>query len=147
MIAVLGAGITGLQIGRRLKGLGVPFTVLEKLPVVGGLCRTERRGAYSWDLGPHAFYSKDPGVMSCFTDLPVQYVRLKRDVRICHHGPGGRIFEVGYPFENGLCDLPLAQRLECVAGYCWASWTRGGGGFRSTPVSHLQLFFRGGVFL
>ncbi|MBI5244173.1 MAG: FAD-dependent oxidoreductase [Elusimicrobia bacterium] len=131
MIAILGGGLAGLAVGRRLKEKGVPFILLEKLPAVGGLCRTERRGGFSWDLGPHAFYSKDPQAMAYFTELPLEYHRHKRDVRICHHGPGKRIYEVGYPFENGLCDLPPAHKLECAAGYCWASWTKGPGEFRN----------------
>lgn len=140
MIAVLGAGVAGLQVARRLKERGIPFLVLEKRDKAGGLSRTETRGAYSWDLGPHAFYSKDPERMAYFTDLPLSYRRHERDVRVCHHGPGGRIHEVGYPFENGLCDLPLAHKFECVAGYCWASWTKKRGEFR-----HLRHWIDAGL--
>jgi len=120
-VAILGGGLAGLALARKLKDAGLDSVVLEAQPSVGGLCRSLRSGAYSWDLGPHAFYSKDPAAMRHLRALPLKLRFLRRDVRVCHHGSGGRIHEVGYPFENGLCDLPLGHRLECVAGY-WAAW-------------------------
>jgi len=69
--------------------------------------------------------------MSYYQSWPLEYRRLHRDVRICHHGPDGRIREVGYPFENGLADLPLAQRWECAWGYLRAAWTKPRAEFRN----------------
>ncbi len=139
MIAILGGGLSGLQLGRRLLERGEDVLVLEKRDEVGGLCRTIVDGDYSWDLGPHGFYSKKPEAMEYYRSLPLEYRSLERDVRVCHRD-GPRVHEVGYPFENGLADLPLAHRLECVAGYCWASW-RGGGG----PFRHLRHWIEDGL--
>ncbi|MFH1723560.1 MAG: FAD-dependent oxidoreductase [Elusimicrobiota bacterium] len=119
-VAVLGGGLAGLQVGRLLQERGVDCLILEERDVVGGLCRTIRSGRYCWDIGPHAFYSRDPRAMEYYRALPVAYAEHRRNVKVCHRGPGGRIFEVGYPFENGLADLPLRHRLECLAGYCRA---------------------------
>lgn len=130
MILILGGGLSGLQLGRRLQERGIDFIILESKDAVGGLCRTMERGDYSWDLGPHGFYSKRPEAMDDYRDLPLDFRSLERNVRVCHHGSDGRIHEVNYPFENGIAELPLAHKLECVAGYCWASWTHKGRGFR-----------------
>lgn len=121
-VAILGGGLAGLQLARLLSERGVDCLVLEARDKVGGLCRTLRSGAHSWDLGPHAFYSRDPEAMAYYRALPVDYLEHDRDVKVCHHGPGGRIHEVGYPFENGLADLPVRHRLECFLGYLRASW-------------------------
>jgi len=128
MIAILGGGLCGLQLARRLVELGIAHAVLEGNAEAGGLCRSMRSGDYSWDLGPHGLYSKRPGALACCEALPLRFGRLKRNVRICHHGPGG-IREVGYPFENGLADLPFLQRIECVAGYCRAAGAAPGRAF------------------
>src|SRR5690349_15618732 len=109
MIAILGGGLAGLRLGRRLKERGLDFRILEKSPGIGGLCRTMRSGEYSWDIGPHGFYSKHAQAERYYGELPVDYVRLERRVRVCHRGPAGRIYELAYPFENGLVDLPLGQ--------------------------------------
>lgn len=127
-IAVLGGGLAGLQLGRRLKERGADFVVLEAGAEPGGLCRTLRRGAYSWDLGPHAFYSRRPESMGYYHALPLSYARLERMVRVCHRGPDGRLYEVGYPFENGLADLPWPHRLDCLGGYLRAAFLRRGEG-------------------
>lgn len=139
MIAILGGGLSGLQLGRRLKERGLPFVILEKNAAVGGLCRTLTRGEYSWDLGPHGFYSKKPEAMAHYRGLPLTYADLDRDVRVCHRA-GGKVYEVGYPFENGLAELPPAHRLECAAGYCWASWRSKGG-----PYRHLRHWIEEGL--
>ena len=139
MIAILGAGLSGLQLGRRLKERGQDFVVLEEKDVIGGLCRTKTQGEHSWDLGPHAFYSKKPETLRYYHELPLEYRTMDRKVRVCHR-EGGSVYEVGYPFENGIVDLPLGSKLECVAGYCWASWTGGGG-----PYKHLREWIDKGL--
>jgi protoporphyrinogen oxidase len=132
MIVILGGGLSGLQLGRRLSERGKDFVLLESRDATGGLCRTLSGGGYSWDVGPHGFYSKSREVVErYYRPLPLKYLDLARDVRVCHRGSGGRIYDVNYPFENGLADLPWGDRLECAAGYCWASWTRGPGEFRN----------------
>lgn len=137
-VLVLGAGLAGLQTARRLAERGVACAVLEGSDRAGGLCRTERRGAWSWDIGPHAFYSRDPEVMARYRELPVEYDEHDRRVRVAHRA-GGRLLEVGYPFENGLADLPLAERLECLAGYLSAPGPRG------PEFAHLQEWIERGL--
>lgn len=139
MIAILGGGLSGLQLGRRLRERGLEFLILEGKPAIGGLCRTLTKGDYSWDLGPHGFYSKDPKAVGFYRALPLQYESLDRNVRVCHRD-GDSVYEVGYPFENGLAELPPRHRLECVAGYCWASWTRSG-----RPFRHLRHWIEDGL--
>lgn len=137
-IVILGGGLSGLQLARLLKARGLSPLVLEAREVVGGLCRSLRRGAWSWDIGPHAFYSRRPEAMEFYRALPVEYHEHARKVRVCHHD-GGAIREVGYPFENGLADLSLGQRWECVRGY----WKAAASGRR--PFANLEHWIREGL--
>ncbi|PCI39329.1 MAG: hypothetical protein COB53_03480 [Elusimicrobia bacterium] len=115
-VAILGGGLSGLQVARLLSARSIDCRVFESRPVIGGLCRTLRSGDWSWDIGPHAFYSRHPEIMRNYESLPLEYERLKRRVRVCHHVPDGNVVEVGYPFENGIADLPWAQRWACLSG-------------------------------
>lgn len=137
-VAVLGGGLAGLQLGRRLAERGADFLVLEARDVPGGLCRTVRRGAWSWDIGPHAFYSRRPEPMAFYRGLGIPYHEHDRRVRVAHR-VAGRYIEVGYPFENGLADLPLAQKLDCLAGVLKAR------AFGETPYRNLSHWIANGL--
>lgn len=57
---VVGAGVTGLTVADALARKGLKVVVLEKAPVVGGLCRSYRYGPHLFDIGPHRLFSADP---------------------------------------------------------------------------------------
>lgn len=114
---ILGAGLAGLTLGRRLHEAGCDVVLFEREPDVGGLCRTIRHGDYAWDLGVHALYSAIPGAMDYFHALPLQYDNHARNVKICHWGQDGKIYELEYPFENGISNLPIEERVDCLEGY------------------------------
>lgn len=116
-IGVLGAGLCGLMVGEELRRRRVPFSILEKDDEIGGLARTHRFGDVLGDIGPHAIYSRNERVMRFFRSLPVRYDTHRRKVRVVHHGSDGRVHEVDYPFENGIGDLPVADRADCLEGY------------------------------
>ncbi len=52
VVAVMGAGITGLSAAWALRRRGVPAIVLESAARVGGVITTERRGDFLVELGP-----------------------------------------------------------------------------------------------
>jgi len=116
-IAILGAGLTGVELGRRLKESGKDFIIFEKEPQIGGLCRTNKTGNYCWDFGVHAMYSRDKEVMNYFYSLPLDYEHLNRNVKIIHSLNNGKRCILDYPFEIGLKGLPAKQKLKCILGY------------------------------
>ena len=132
-IAILGAGITGLELGRSIHEKGGDFFVLEKESSIGGLCRTVRTGDFSWDFAVHALYSRDTSVMDYLTSLPLDYEYLSRNVKIFHRR-GGQVHILEYPFEIGIKDLPLAHKLECVKGYLAVRMRK------AKPCTNLQDF-------
>lgn len=63
-IVVLGAGVGGLAAGYFLARAGrYQVTVLEKEPVIGGLCASFERDGFVLDYGAHKLYSVIPGVL------------------------------------------------------------------------------------
>ena len=60
MIAVIGAGITGLAAAFELAARGVPFVVLEASPRAGGLIHTERAEGFTIEAGPDSFLAQKP---------------------------------------------------------------------------------------
>lgn len=63
-IVVLGAGVSGLAAGYFLARTGkYQVTVLEKAPVIGGLCGTFEKNGFMLDYGAHKLYSVIPGIM------------------------------------------------------------------------------------
>jgi protoporphyrinogen oxidase len=64
VIVVVGAGLTGLTVAHELAWRGLPVTVVERGPTVGGLARSFRVSGFTFDLGPHRFHTEDPGVLA-----------------------------------------------------------------------------------
>jgi len=116
-IAILGAGLTGLELGRRLKIAGKEFVILEKEAEAGGICRTNKKGLYRWDFGVHAIYSRNPQMMDYFKSLPIGYEHSDRNSKIFHTGYDRKKYIIEYPFEIGIRDLPTKEKAECIHGY------------------------------
>jgi protoporphyrinogen oxidase len=68
-VAVLGGGPCGLCAAWELAGKGARVVVLEADDTPGGLCRTNERSGYRFDLGGHRFISKDQSLIDRFMGL------------------------------------------------------------------------------
>jgi protoporphyrinogen oxidase len=63
-VVVLGGGIGGLAVAYYLSRTGqYQVTLLEKEPVVGGLCASFEHQGFTLDYGAHKLYSTIPGIM------------------------------------------------------------------------------------
>jgi protoporphyrinogen oxidase len=122
MIAIIGAGIAGLQAACQLQQRGLEFCVLEAGHELGGLARTGTHKHWKYDYGVKALYSQDSSVMSYLRALPVEYVEHERQAAVHHSGPGRPTgLDISYPFENGIGELPHEDKVACVLGYLEAS--------------------------
>lgn len=68
-VVILGAGLAGLSCAYRLAEEGVKVLVLEKEGTVGGLAASFARDGFTYDLGPHRFFSDNPEVNSFVKEL------------------------------------------------------------------------------
>jgi protoporphyrinogen oxidase len=109
-IGILGGGISGLALQRFLDH---PSEVLEKAPVVGGLCRTFWKDGFGFDIGGHILFSKYHHVNDLVNHLLGDNVNhCKRLNKILFKGR-----YVKYPFENDLAALDKEDCYDCLIGY------------------------------
>ncbi len=112
---ILGAGLAGLTCAHELTRAGVAVTVLEKLPVVGGLARNVSYGGGRFDLGGHRFFTPKQELVDWLRGLvgdSLRQVGRKSRIRL-----GGRYFD--YPLRpfNALSGFGLAGSARILADY------------------------------
>lgn len=61
-ITVLGGGPAGLAVGYYARRRGVPLTLFEAGPRVGGNCTTRKIGDFRYDSGAHRLHDRDPEI-------------------------------------------------------------------------------------
>ncbi len=66
---IIGAGLAGLSAGYNLVKGGRSVSVLEKEEYVGGLAASFTQNGYTYDLGPHRFYTKNVKVQAQVEDM------------------------------------------------------------------------------
>lgn len=69
---VIGGGLAGLGTAAFLTRAGRAVTVFEKTRELGGRAATQKRGGFSFNLGPHGIYSNGP-TMSILRELHIPF--------------------------------------------------------------------------
>ncbi len=118
-IAIIGAGISGLAVGRFLDSYGHEVDIFEAAKSdAAGLLESRNVGGYEFDVGGgHIIYTRDQWLQSFIKELFVNGTLLEheRRTKILYNDRF-----VKYPFENGLSDLPHEANFECVFGFIQA---------------------------
>lgn len=120
-IVIIGAGPAGLTAAYELAQADRSVVVLEKLDEVGGLARTENYRGFSFDIGGHRFFTKEPAVNRLWRSvLGADFLRRPRLSRIYYNR---RFFY--YPLRplNALVQLGLWPSIAIVFSYLrWQIW-------------------------
>lgn len=66
VVAIIGAGITGLSVASRLEQYDIPFIILEKSDKTGGQIRTCKKNGYTFETGPNTGMISTPEVAELF---------------------------------------------------------------------------------
>lgn len=117
-IGVLGAGVSGLTIGRLLQERGCEVILFEKNATAGGLARSRFTNGLLYDPhGGHILNSKHPEVMDwVFSILPKEnWQYTGRNAKIFFRGK-----YISYPFELSLCELDTDDAVDCVYDFILA---------------------------
>ena len=80
-VAIIGAGITGLTAAFRLGQKGIPSTVYEAAPRVGGVIQTLCAGGYLAEYGPNTLLETSPKITDLIRALGLQSRCLHADPR------------------------------------------------------------------
>lgn len=107
---IIGAGITGITLCKKLREKGKNVICLEKEAEPGGLCRTRKINGHVLDIGGgHFFGSKISKVLDyVFHFIPEErfncFDRVSK-IRICDT-------DIDYPIESNLWQLPMEKRID-----------------------------------
>jgi protoporphyrinogen oxidase len=87
-VIILGAGVAGLAAGHELtKKSDHQVTIVEKNPYVGGLAVTLKKDGFTFDSGPHRWFTKSEEVDQWMQDLMRgELVDVDRLTRIYYNG-------------------------------------------------------------
>jgi len=110
-IVIVGAGITGLTLGYELAKKGLDVVILEKEKEVGGLARSFKYGDFTFDIGPHRFYSPLSHINQYIKDI------IGDEVNIIPRYNGVYIFNKYYAWPlnlSVLLKLPFNLKLKSI---------------------------------
>jgi protoporphyrinogen oxidase len=112
--AILGGGLSGLTLAHFFHKQGEKVIVLEAEPQIGGLCRSRTDRGFTFDTGgSHIIFSRDAEVLAFMRRMiEKNEQRNDRNTKIFYKGK-----YVKYPFENGLYELPEADRFFCINSF------------------------------
>ena len=80
-VAIIGGGITGLTAAFRLREKGIPATIYEASPRVGGVIQTLRSGGYLAEYGPNTLLETSPRITDLIRTLGLRSRCLQADPR------------------------------------------------------------------
>ncbi|HJJ87996.1 MAG TPA: FAD-dependent oxidoreductase, partial [Methanocorpusculum sp.] len=112
--AILGGGLTGVTLARLLSEKGDEVCVFEKEAKTGGLCISEERNGFTFDVGgSHIIFSRDTEVLEFMQNVLEENREFRnRNTKIFY-----KDLFLKYPFENGLSDLPKEDLFFCINEY------------------------------
>ncbi|MCS7152040.1 MAG: FAD-dependent oxidoreductase [Endomicrobia bacterium] len=123
-VVILGGGLTGLTSAYELQKKGIDYTVIEKEPTVGGLCRSVTIGDFIFDYTGHFLhfdksYKRAKEFVSHI--LSGNIIKLTRNSKIYTKYAQTRDNLIPYPFQLNIKYLKPAIRKECLQGLAWSN--------------------------
>ncbi len=117
-VLILGAGLAGLAAGHEVtKKSNKKVILAEKNPYVGGLAVTLKKDGYSFDSGPHRWFTKSDEINNWLKDLlNEELVDVNRLTRIYYKGK-----YYYYPLKplNALGNLGIFNAIWAISSYAW----------------------------
>jgi protoporphyrinogen oxidase len=111
MIAIIGAGLSGLSTAYHLKD--AEYVIFEKEEEAGGLCRSIKEDGFTFDYTGHFLHTRHPYAEKLAEEiLPGGFNRIQRRAFIYLQGR-----YIPYPFQAHTYSLPQDMRKECVMGF------------------------------
>jgi oxygen-dependent protoporphyrinogen oxidase len=108
-IAIIGGGITGLAAAFTLQKLGIPYTLVEAGPFLGGVIRTEARDGFLLEGGPDSILAQKPEGLALCRELGLadRLLPTNPDDRSVYILRGGRL----HPLPEGMM-LAVPTRIR-----------------------------------
>ena len=112
-VVIIGGGISGLSTAYYLAKAGVPSTIVESRPRLGGVIQTERVDGCTIEGGPDSFLSAKPAGLELIRDLGMadQVIGSNDHLRITFVQRGGRLV----PLPDGLMMMVPTRILPLLS--------------------------------
>ena len=115
-VCILGAGPAGLASALELTKKGITdIAIIDRNKLAGGLSRTEARGNYRFDVGPHRFFTKSHEVNKLWHEtLGSDFIPVNRLTRIYYNN---KYFN--YPIKAGdvLTKMPPHELIHAMFSF------------------------------
>ena len=113
---IIGSGPTGLGAATRFQMSGKDFFLIDQANDSGGLATTDvTPEGFLFDMGGHVIFSHfdyfDQLVDAAYGSEPEKWAVLQRVSYVQCKGKW-----VAYPFQNNICQLPVKEQIDCLAG-------------------------------
>lgn len=114
-VVILGAGLAGLAAGYELTRVGYKVTLVERWEDVGGLARTITKNRFSFDTGPHRWYTKNDMVNKWMLKLlGSEIIQVPRLTRIYFDQT---FFHYPIKIKSTLKGMGLVTTIQAVIDY------------------------------
>ena len=112
-VVIVGGGISGLSTAYYLAKAGVPSTILESRPRLGGVIQTERVEGCTIEAGPDSFLSAKPAALELIRDLGLgdRVIGSNDHARVTFVKKNGRLV----PLPDGLAMMVPTRILPLLA--------------------------------
>jgi len=114
-VAVLGGGACGMTAALELQRAGAEVTVLERERRIGGLCGTQERRGFRFDLGGHRFISRSAALVEMVRDLLGEDLLERRRSSVVLHG--GRRFRYPLELDDVVRTVGVVRGARMVGSY------------------------------
>ena len=131
---VVGGGLAGLACAREL---GEACILLEAEDRLGGLCRTDRIGGFSFDWTGHWLHARDAEIRALIEErwLAGNLLEVRRRARIYSEGVW-----TTFPYQFHLYGLPAPTVSDCILGFAEATLGAKGAELRGRPLRNAAEF-------
>jgi len=107
-VLIIGGGVTGLSLASYLSKKD--YLILEKDSEVGGYCKTEIRGEYTWDYSGHFFHFKNEEIKNYILEnIECELLDVKKITDISYKDK-----IIDFPFQYNIHQLDEVEYNECL---------------------------------
>lgn len=112
-VVIIGGGVSGLSTAYHLSKAGIPSTIVERRPYLGGVVRTDSAHGCVLEAGPDSFLAAKPWALELMRELGLasEVIGSNDELRVTYVVKGGKLL----PMPDGLMLMVPTRILPMVS--------------------------------